>query len=227
MARKGHAPFSRLASTAIRTAIQSAASVFQFESKDRIDRTIVGSYFLNTTGSKESKMREIIHFASATSALGDFIVAMSEKGLVALEFSSPHSAAEDALRDRFPEADFVDSRMELADVLNKIRRAINEPGFDPCVPLDLRGTPYEVEVWSMLREIPVGETTTYGALAAELGTRDAREVTEAIACNPIAVLVPCHRVIKKDGSISGYRWGLKRKRELLAREQRSGGLQSV
>ncbi len=172
-------------------------------------------------------MREIIRFAWATSTLGDFIVAMSDKGLVAPEFSSPHSAAEDALRHRFPEADFVDSRMELADVLNKIRRAINEPGFDPCVPLDLRGTPYEVEVWSMLREIPLGETTTYGALAAELGTRDAWEVTEAIACNPIAVLVPCHRVIKKDGSISGYRWGLKRKRELLAREQRSGGLQSV
>jgi AraC family transcriptional regulator, regulatory protein of adaptative response / methylated-DNA-[protein]-cysteine methyltransferase len=79
----------------------------------------------------------------------------------------------------------------------------------------------------MLRAIPVGETTTYGALAAKLGTRDPREVTEAIAGNPVAVLVPCHRVIKKDGSISGYRWGFKRKRELLARERRSRGLQSV
>jgi AraC family transcriptional regulator of adaptative response/methylated-DNA-[protein]-cysteine methyltransferase len=172
-------------------------------------------------------MREIIRVAWATSTLGDFIVAMSDKGLVSLEFSSQHPAAEDALRDRFPEADVIDSRRELADVLNKIRRAIEEPGFDPCVPLDLRGTPYEVEVWSMLRAIPVGETATYGALAAKLGTRDAREVTEAIACNPIAVLVPCHRVIKKNGSISSYRWGFKRKRELLAREQRSGGLQSV
>ena len=167
-------------------------------------------------------MREIIRFAWATSSLGDFIVAMSDKGLVALEFSSQHSAAEDALRDRFPEADVVDSRTELADVLNTIQRAIEEPGFDPCIPLDLRGTPYEVEAWSMLRAIPVSETTTYGALAAKLGTRDAREVTEAIACNPIAVLVPCHRVIKKDGSISGYRWDFKRKRELLAREQRFG-----
>ena len=103
-----------------------------------------------------------------------------------------------------------------------MNRALEEPGFDPAVPLDLRGTPYEVEVWSMLRAIPVGETTNYGALAARLGTRDARDVTEAIACNPIAVLVPCHRVIKKDGSISGYRWGVKRKRELLARERRCG-----
>jgi O-6-methylguanine DNA methyltransferase len=78
----------------------------------------------------------------------------------------------------------------------------------------------------MLRAIPVGETTNYGALAARLGTRDAREVTEAIARNPIAVLVPCHRVIKKDGSISGYRWGFKRKRELLMREQRPEGRNS-
>jgi AraC family transcriptional regulator of adaptative response/methylated-DNA-[protein]-cysteine methyltransferase len=73
----------------------------------------------------------------------------------------------------------------------------------------------------MLRSIPVGETTNYGALAARLGTRDAQEITDAIARNPIAVLVPCHRVIKKDGSISGYRWGVKRKRELLRREQQT------
>jgi AraC family transcriptional regulator of adaptative response/methylated-DNA-[protein]-cysteine methyltransferase len=113
---------------------------------------------------------------------------------------------EDALRVRFPEADVIDSPGGLSDVLERVNRAIEEPGFDPGVPLDLRGTAYEVEVWSMLRAIPVGETTNYGALAAKLGTRDARDVTEAIACNPIAVLVPCHRVIKKDGSISGYRW---------------------
>jgi AraC family transcriptional regulator of adaptative response/methylated-DNA-[protein]-cysteine methyltransferase len=167
-------------------------------------------------------MREIIRFAWGISSLGDFLVAMSGKGLVALEFSSDHAATKDALRVRFPEADVIDSQQGLADVLEKVTRAIEELGFDPSVPLDLRGTPYEVEVWSMLCTIPVGETTNYGTLAAKLRTSDAREVTEAIACNPIAVLVPCHRVIKKDGSISGYRWGVKRKRELLAREQRSG-----
>ena len=166
-------------------------------------------------------MREIIRFAWGISSLGNFIVAMSDKGFVTLEFSSHHSAMEHALRVRFPEADVVASQEDLIDILTKVGRAIEEPDFDPDVPLDLRGTPYEVEVWSMLRTIPVGETTNYGALAAKLGTRDAREVTEAIACNPIAVLVPCHRIIKKDGSISGYRWGFKRKRELLAREQRS------
>ena len=167
-------------------------------------------------------MREIIRFAWGISSLGDFMVAMSDSGLVTLEFSSLHFAMVDALRVRFPEADVIDSQEGLIDILERVNRAIEEPGFDPCVPLDLRGTAYEVVVWSMLRAIPVGETTNYGALAAKLGTRDARDVTEAIASNPIAVLVPCHRVIKKDGSIASYRWGFKRKRELLAREQRSG-----
>jgi AraC family transcriptional regulator of adaptative response/methylated-DNA-[protein]-cysteine methyltransferase len=167
---------------------------------------------------KEPKMREFIRFAWGISALGDFMVAMSDKGLVALEFCSHHSKPESALRVRFSETDVIASQQELGDVVERVRRAIEEPGFDAAVPLDLRGTPYEVGVWSMLCSIPVAETTSYGALAAKLGTRDAREVTEVIARNPIAVLVPCHRVIKKDGSISGYRWGLKRKRELLDRE---------
>jgi AraC family transcriptional regulator, regulatory protein of adaptative response / methylated-DNA-[protein]-cysteine methyltransferase len=200
-----------------------------FDLKARIGSAALSpaSIFAAQTSSKERKMREIIRFAWGISSLGNFIVAMSDKGLVALEFSSNRSATEDALSVRFAEADVIDSQQGLTDVLEKVSRAIEEPGFDPAVPLDLRGTPYEVEVWSMLRAIPVGETTNYGALAAKLGTRDARDVTEAIACNPIAVLVPCHRVIKKDGSISGYRWGVRRKRELLAREQRSGAFRLV
>ncbi|MGX5721664.1 methylated-DNA--[protein]-cysteine S-methyltransferase [Shinella zoogloeoides] len=150
-------------------------------------------------------MREIIRFAWGISSLGDFVVAMSEKGLVALEFSSMHAAMEDALRIRFPEAE--------------LERSEDDPASDCGLPLDLRGTSYEVQVWMMLREIRAGQTTSYGALAAKLGSRDPREVTAAIANNPIAVIVPCHRVIKKDGSISGYRWGVRRKRALLAREQ--------
>ena len=168
----------------------------------------------------ELTMREMIRFAWGISSLGDFMMAMSDKGLVALEFSSDHSATEHALCARFPAADVTNNQQDLSDVLEGVKRAIEEPGFDPATPLDLRGTPYELEVWSMLRAIPVGETTNYGTLAAKLSTRDARDVTEAIAHNPIAVLVPCHRVIKKDGSISGYRWGFRRKRELLARERR-------
>jgi AraC family transcriptional regulator, regulatory protein of adaptative response / methylated-DNA-[protein]-cysteine methyltransferase len=166
-------------------------------------------------------MREIIRFAWGISPLGDFVVAMSDKGIVALEFSSMHAAMEDALRVRFPEAELDWSQEELADVLEIVADVIDNPGAGCDLPLDLRGTPYEVKVWLMLRDIPPGQTTTYGALAAKLDSRDARDVTAATASNPIAVIVPCHRVIKKDGSISGYRWGVRRKRVLLAREQRS------
>ena len=127
------------------------------------------------------------------------------------------------MRARLPQAELVEASSELMDVLSEIARAIEDPAACESalhVPLDLRGTAYEVQVWSMLRSIPAGETTSYGTLAARMGTSDARDVTKAIAANPIAVLVPCHRVIKSDGSISGYRWGVARKRELLAREQR-------
>ncbi len=164
-------------------------------------------------------MPETIRFAWGTSSLGDFLAAMSDAGLVALEFSSLRPATEDDLRRRFPEAAVVDSQAALTGILDRLAQAIERPGFDPGIALDPRGTPYEVAVWSMLRAIPAGETTTYGALAASLGTRDARDVTKAIAANTIAVLVPCHRVIKKDGAISGYRWGFQRKRTLLARER--------
>ena len=171
-------------------------------------------------------MGDIIRFAWGISSLGDFMVAASDKGLLlALEFSSNHCKIEEALRARFREADVTDGQDRLSSLVENVASAIEEPGFDPGVPLDLRGSPYQVRVWSMLREIPVGEVTNYGAVAAKLGTRDAREVAEAIASNPIAVLVPCHRVIKKDGSISGYRWGFKRKRKLLERELRSASCQ--
>jgi AraC family transcriptional regulator, regulatory protein of adaptative response / methylated-DNA-[protein]-cysteine methyltransferase len=166
-------------------------------------------------------MREIIRFAWGISSLGDFVVATSDKGIVALEFSSSRTAMEDALRIRFPDAKLERSQEKLAEVMVAVAGVIDDPSADCDLPLDLRGTSYEMKAWHMLREIPAGETTSYGALAAELGTRDAREVTAAIASNPIAVIVPCHRVIKKDGSISGYRWGVTRKRALLAREQQA------
>jgi AraC family transcriptional regulator, regulatory protein of adaptative response / methylated-DNA-[protein]-cysteine methyltransferase len=164
-------------------------------------------------------MREIIRLAFGNSSLGDFMVAMSDNGIVAVEFGSMPAAMQDALQARLPEAKLVPSD-DLAPVMEILTDLIDDPAMVCALPLDLRGTPYQMQVWQMLRDIPAGQTTSYGALAARLGTRDARDVTTAIAGNPVAVMVPCHRVIKKDGSISGYRWGVRRKRALLAREQR-------
>lgn len=166
-------------------------------------------------------MNDIIRFAWGTSSLGDFIVAMSDKGIVALEFSSNQHAMEDALRARFPESAVERDQDGLTQVATTVAGLIDEPAIGCDLPLDLRGTPYEMTVWQMLREIPAGQTTTYGALATRFGSRDPRDVTQAIANNAVAVIVPCHRVIKKDGSISGYRWGVGRKRALLSRERAS------
>ena len=170
-------------------------------------------------------MLETIRYAFGQSSLGDFLVASSEQGLVAFEFTDQGAATLDTLRGRFPAASLEEDNAGLADVAGKLVALVDHPETDPGIVLDLRGSDYEKRVWSLLREIPAGQTTSYGALAARLGTRDAREVTEAIASNAIAILIPCHRVIKKDGSVSGYRWGTKRKRALLERERQASAFQ--
>jgi AraC family transcriptional regulator, regulatory protein of adaptative response / methylated-DNA-[protein]-cysteine methyltransferase len=166
-------------------------------------------------------MSEQIRYAWGSSSLGNFIAAASDQGLVAFEFGEPGAAMVDALQMRFAEASIEPDPIGLADTIQTLEHLVDHPSQDPGIPLDMRGSDYQKQVWTMLREIPAGETTNYGSLAAKLGTRDAREVTEAIGSNTIALLVPCHRVIKKDGSISGYRWGVRRKRALLERERQA------
>jgi len=162
-----------------------------------------------------------IRYAHGQSSLGDFIIAQSERGLVAFEFTRVGIDTVATLRQRFPDASMVQDAESLAATVAALARVVDEPDHDPALPLDLRGSDYETKVWALLREISAGSTVSYGEIAARMGTpRDARDATAAIAANPIAILVPCHRVVKKDGSLSGYRWGQKRKRELLAREQR-------
>lgn len=166
-------------------------------------------------------MPEGIRYARGISSLGDFIAAVSDRGLVAFEFADRETERLDALRDRLPEASLEEDTEGLRAVVEQLRAVIDNPETDPGIALDPRGSDYQKRVWSMLGDVRTGHTTTYGALAARLGTRDAREVTEAIAANAIAILIPCHRVLKQDGSLSGYRWGSWRKRALLARERRS------
>lgn len=170
------------------------------------------------------KMIEIIRYTFGNSSLGKFIAASSERGLVAFEFGNSEAGLLAALTARYPNTDFQQDSDGLADLAKKLEHLGDNPGEHVAIPLDPRGDDYQKRVWSLLQTIPAGETTNYGALAAQLGTKDARGVTEAIASNPIAILVPCHRVLKKDGSISGYRWGVRRKRALLEKEKRSHDL---
>jgi AraC family transcriptional regulator, regulatory protein of adaptative response / methylated-DNA-[protein]-cysteine methyltransferase len=173
----------------------------------------------------EISMPERIRYTWGQSSLGDFIVAASERGIVAFEFADKSDTALVALGGQFPEAVLEPDDEGLSEHATKLQALIERPDSAPDIALDLRGDDYQKKVWSLLQEIPAGETTTYGALAARLGTRDARDVTAAIAANAIAILVPCHRVVKKDGALSGYRWGAKRKRALLERERRAVAFQ--
>jgi AraC family transcriptional regulator of adaptative response/methylated-DNA-[protein]-cysteine methyltransferase len=145
-------------------------------------------------------MPEVIRFSWGTSLLGDFMIAMSDCGLVALEMSSHHTSTEQKLFARFCEADIIQSPGGLRGVVERVNRAIEEPGFDPAIPLDLRGTTCEAEIWSMLRAILAAEMTNCGSLVTKLETHDVREVKAAIASNPIAILIPCHRVSSFDGT---------------------------
>lgn len=166
-------------------------------------------------------MPERIRYTWGRSALGEFIVAASEEGVVALEFADRREAVLEALHARLPEAFLEQDDEGLSALAARLQALIDRPDDTHDVAIDPRGDDYQKTVWSLLQEIPAGETTTYGALAARLGTRDARDVTAAIAANAIAVLIPCHRVVKKNGALSGYRWGAKRKRALLEREAAS------
>jgi AraC family transcriptional regulator, regulatory protein of adaptative response / methylated-DNA-[protein]-cysteine methyltransferase len=168
------------------------------------------------------KTMNTIRYASGDSSLGPFVAALSARGLAFVAFDA--GLAE--LDGRFPDADLVEDRAALAETISKLTVLIDRPESDAGLTLDLQGSDFECRVWNALREIPVGTTATYGEIAARLGVpRQAREVGDACAANKLAVVVPCHRVVKKDGSISGYRWGVRRKRKLLEREHSARLLQ--
>lgn len=164
-------------------------------------------------------MAKTIRHAGRQSSLGPFVAAMSEHGLAMLEFGDMNETRLQALRTRFPDAEIVEDPEALRETLDQAAVLIDHPESSIDLDLDLRGSAFELRVWKALREIPAGTTASYGEIAARLGSpRAAREVAEACAANILAIAVPCHRVVKKDGSISGYRWGFARKRTLLARE---------
>jgi AraC family transcriptional regulator, regulatory protein of adaptative response / methylated-DNA-[protein]-cysteine methyltransferase len=170
------------------------------------------------------KTMNMIRYAFGDSSLGPFVAALSGRGLALVAFDA--GLAE--LEGRFPDADLVEDRAALAETVGKLTAMIDHPESDTGLTLDLQGSDFECRVWNALREIPAGTTTTYGEIAARLGVpHQAREVGEACAANKLAIVVPCHRVVKKDGSISGYRWGVRRKRKLLEREHSARLLQPV
>jgi AraC family transcriptional regulator, regulatory protein of adaptative response / methylated-DNA-[protein]-cysteine methyltransferase len=162
---------------------------------------------------------ETLRFAYGDSALGTIVVAESMQGIVALFIGDDPAKLLHDLKDAFPEAEFLLDQTGMAQTIAKAVALVDVPYVGTDLALDLRGSPVEVAVWNALRAIPPGETRTYGAIAQNMPIRaTAQEVGAACAANRIAVAVPCHRVVKSDGSISGYRWGVRRKRRLINME---------
>ncbi len=160
-----------------------------------------------------------IRYAVEPCALGVIIVAATPKGVCAIEFGDSGQTLIERLRARFPQAEFEPGDPDFRRWLGQVLAYIDQPKGLLDLPLDIQGTVFQRRVWQALREIPSGQTRSYSAVAAAIGQPSAaRAVARACATNTVAVAVPCHRVVRSDGDLSGYRWGIERKAELLRRE---------
>ncbi|WP_413459740.1 bifunctional DNA-binding transcriptional regulator/O6-methylguanine-DNA methyltransferase Ada [Herbaspirillum huttiense] len=165
---------------------------------------------------------EQIRFAVAQCWLGALLVAATGQGICAVTLGQEPELLVQQLQDRFPHADLAPGDAAFEQTLAQVLAALEDPRQGAALPLDVRGTAFQQRVWQALRAVPPGVTLTYAELAARIGQPKAvRAVANACARNEIAVLIPCHRIVRLDGSPSGYRWGIARKTALLAREATS------
>jgi AraC family transcriptional regulator of adaptative response/methylated-DNA-[protein]-cysteine methyltransferase len=162
---------------------------------------------------------ETIRCATVETPLGWALVAATERGICMTALAEDRDSLATALKQRFPAAAIVAADAELKDWADRIVGFITAPARTLDLPLDIRGTAFQARVWRALCKIPLGTTATYSEIAAAIGQpRAVRAVAQACAANKLALVVPCHRVVRRDGDLGGYRWGVERKRALLARE---------
>lgn len=162
---------------------------------------------------------ESIHFAVGECSLGAVVVAATGKRICAILLGDNPDAVIRDLRGRFPEAQPAGDDGEFEPVVARVVDFVEAPARGLDLPLDLRGTEFQRDVWQALREIPVGTTASYTEIAHRIGRpKSVRAVAQACAANALAVVVPCHRAVRSDGTLSGYRWGVERKRALLEKE---------
>jgi AraC family transcriptional regulator of adaptative response/methylated-DNA-[protein]-cysteine methyltransferase len=163
-----------------------------------------------------------ISFAVGECSLGSILVATSEKGVCAILIGGDPAQLVRDLQDQFPKANLSRNEKRYEALVAKVVGFVEQPGLGLDLPLDIRGTAFQQRVWKALREIPVGGTASYAMIAKKIGLpKSVRAVAQACAANSLAVAIPCHRVIRTNGSLSGYRWGVERKRTLLDREARA------
>ena len=163
-----------------------------------------------------------IQFAIGECSLGSILVAQSERGICAILLGDDPSALVRDLQDKFPRASLIGGDGDFEQLVARVVGFVEAPALGLDLPLDVRGTAFQQRVWQALREIPVGSTASYKDIAQRIGSPNAvRAVAQACAANALAVAIPCHRVVRNDGALSGYRWGVERKRVLLEREAKA------
>lgn len=165
----------------------------------------------------------VIRFAVGQCALGAILVAQSRLGLCAILLGDDPDRLLRDLQDQFPRAELIGGDAGFERLVAQVVGFVEAPAIGLDLPLDVRGTAFQQRVWQALRDIPPGTTASYAEIATRIGApKAARAVARACGANPLAVAIPCHRVVRRDGDVSGYRWGVARKRELLRREAPPG-----
>ncbi|MEN6602027.1 MAG: bifunctional DNA-binding transcriptional regulator/O6-methylguanine-DNA methyltransferase Ada, partial [Bryobacteraceae bacterium] len=164
-----------------------------------------------------------VRFAVGECSLGSILVARSERGVCSIALGDDPDALVRDLQHRFPRASLTGPDAEFEQLVSKVVSLVDEPRLGVSLPLDIRGTAFQQQVWRVLREIPVGATMSYAEIARRIGApKSVRAVGQACGANSLAVAIPCHRAVRIDGQLGGYRWGIERKRALLDREARAG-----
>lgn len=165
---------------------------------------------------------EVLTVAFGRSSLGDILIAASTKGIAAILIGDERDKLASDLKTIFPQAEFIAADRDFENKVTAIVDLVEQPKQTLNLPLDIRGTAFQQRVWKALRAIPLGVTATYTDIAQKIGDPKAvRAVARACATNPLALAVPCHRVVRADGNLAGYRWGVERKRTLIERERQS------
>jgi AraC family transcriptional regulator, regulatory protein of adaptative response / methylated-DNA-[protein]-cysteine methyltransferase len=190
-----------------------------FNSSGRFYAQSNGALGMQPSAYRSGGHGESIRFAIAQCSLGAILVASTDKGICAILIGDDPEALARDLQDRFPKAELVGAETDYERVVAAVIGMVEAPEIGLDLPLDVRGTAFQQRVWQVLRGIPAGRTVSYTELAQLVGAPNgARAVASACAANAIAIAIPCHRVVRTDGALSGYRWGVERKQVLLERE---------
>jgi AraC family transcriptional regulator of adaptative response/methylated-DNA-[protein]-cysteine methyltransferase len=203
------------AGATVTEAIQDAG----YGSTSRFYETATSRLGMTPTEFRDGGNGQNIRFAVAECSLGPILVAATDKGICAIAFADTPEALVREVRDRFPHAHLVGADPAFDRTVAQVVAAVETPNLAQDLPLDVRGTAFQQRVWQALRDIPPGRTASYTDIARTIGEpRAIRAVAGACAANPAALVIPCHRVVRADGALAGYRWGIARKRTLLERE---------